>query len=426
MAVTTPWQASSGNRRPGCSWSLLLCPGLLLGAGCRGPAPAAPSKGDDTAGRDTSVYDPGPGDTEQEKVPSAPGSQDWLWSEDQILDYRFTLSEASWAALEKEPETYVEASLLFNDQEYSSVGLRVKGQNSFSPIGEKPALKVKFNEFDPEGRFLGLKSLTLNNMVSDYSMMHERVGYALYRAQGVPASRAMHCHVYVNDEFYGLYTNVETVNEQMIGRWFEDDSGSLYELWDVDFKDRYIDQFQLEEGEDDRTAIQGLSDALEKEGMDALEAAQAYVDLDEFLSYWATSAVIAQFDGYPYSSPGDDCHLYIDPQDNRIHFIPWGVDESFYSPDYNVERVRGILASRCKEVESCRASFQERTWQVLDLAETMDMLGMMSEVQDQIEDSVEADTRKPYPDTYVRALQRSMRELIEDRAQALEGFFEER
>ena len=34
------------------------------------------------------------------------------------------------------------------------------------------------------------------------------------------------------------------------------------------------------------------------------------LSVDSYLDYWAVSAVVGQFDSYPYGVPGDDCHVY--------------------------------------------------------------------------------------------------------------------
>ena len=75
------------------------------------------------------------------------------------------------------------------------VEVKLKGHGSFRPLGEKAAFKVKFAKTD---RLLGLKSLTLNNMVQDPSMLHEALGYEVLRAAGVPAPRTGFAYVRVN------------------------------------------------------------------------------------------------------------------------------------------------------------------------------------------------------------------------------------
>ena len=60
-----------------------------------------------------------------------------------------------------------------------AVGVRLKGGlGSFRPLAGKAAFKVKFNHSVAGQRFLGLKKLTLNNMVQDKSMIHETLAYA--------------------------------------------------------------------------------------------------------------------------------------------------------------------------------------------------------------------------------------------------------
>ena len=97
-------------------------------------------------------------------------------------------------------------------------------------------------------------------MHSDPSMMHERLAYLVARqAGGIPASRANHALLTVNGQFYGLYTNVETVKKRMLRRWFADDAGPLFEATDVDFVAADIPFFELASGPDDRSLLAGLA-----------------------------------------------------------------------------------------------------------------------------------------------------------------------
>ena len=139
---------------------------------------------------------------------------------------------------------------------------------------------INVDEYNEDAKFFGLKDLTLNNMDNDFSMMHERLAYFMARQLGIPASRANHARITVNGQFYGLYTNVETVKKQMVARWFADNTGSLFEGTDVDFVAGYIPSFELESGADDRSKLTALATALTLAAPDeALAAASAHVDL---------------------------------------------------------------------------------------------------------------------------------------------------
>ena len=347
-----------------------------------------------------------------EEVGGVESDSDILFNEDSIPSFEIEISEEAFDSLRNDPYTWVEGSFHYDGRTWSPVGIRLKGENSFSPIDEKPSIKVKFNKYVSGGEFLGLRELTLNNMFSDYSMMHERITYRMYREFGVPAARSHHALLTLNGEDYGLYANVENVDRRMMRRWFDDSDGPLFEVWDVDFYDGYIPYFELEYGEDDRTNLQGVADTLETGGASSLAALEEHLSLEAFLRYWAVGAYVAQFDAYPYSNPGDDCHVYDDPTTGTLHFLPHGADETFYYNDSEVDWANGILGVRCLEVPECRSTWIELVQEVLVLAEEIGIVDYFDTVSDQIEEHVREDSHKPYGNYYVWSYQDHMRNML--------------
>ena len=65
---------------------------------------------------------------------------------------------------------------------WSKSASRAVAAARFSELTEKAAFKLKFNK--RRKRFLGLKKMTLNNMVQDPSMVHETLAYAAFRGAG--------------------------------------------------------------------------------------------------------------------------------------------------------------------------------------------------------------------------------------------------
>jgi spore coat protein H len=322
----------------------------------------------------------------------------------------------SWTSLESQPYEYVPATLVYDGRSYGPVGLHLKGQNSFLPLSQKAAFRVNVDEYVDGAKFFGLDDLTFNNMSTDYSMMHDRASYWVARQLGLPASRANHALVTVNGEFYGLFSNVETVKSRMIGRWFTDPSGALFEATDVDLAPIYIDNYEHEGGPDDRVLLQQAADALASgTPSEAISAASAYVDMAKFRRFWALCAVVGQFDSFPYSDPGDDYFVYADPSSGRLHFLPWGMDETYYAGSHDVLLVRSILATTCMDDPSCYDAFVDQTWAVLDEVDAMDILGRLDFLRDQIAPHVIRDTRKPYTNNRVQDFQNSMRIFINDR-----------
>ncbi len=351
-----------------------------------------------------------------ETVPPAGDLTELILGYDVLPELALVVSDESAASLLANPTVDVPAQLVFSGRTYGPVGLRLKGQNSFQPFDAKPSMRINVDEYVATAKFFGLKDLTLNNMDNDFSMMHERLAYYVARQVGIPASRTNHARITVNGEFYGLYTNVETVKKQTLTRWFADGTGSLFEGTDVDFVASYIPAFELETGPDDRTKLYGLASALTIADPDAaLAAAAAHVDLDQFRKFWAMSAVIGQFDALPYSMPGDDFYIYVDPTTGRINFMPWGMDETFYSAAFDVLQISSVLAQKCKDSPTCQQAFVDQVWAVQDRTEAIGLAAERDRVIAQIAASVVEDTNKPYTDAEVTGSQNDLYWFIGER-----------
>jgi hypothetical protein len=135
--------------------------------------------------------------------------------------------------------------------------------------------------------------------------------------------------------------------------------------------------------------------------------------MDLFLRYWAVSGYVGQYDAYPYRSPGDDCHVYDDPTTGQLKFIPHGADETWYDKDRVVyDGAAGVMAAGCVAVPECFAAYQTHVFEVLQLAEDIDLLGYFDIVRAQIELVGQADTHKAYSDETVEDYRDAMREMI--------------
>lgn len=380
---------------------LLPTPGLSNGAGETNP---------DTAGG------------HHEEVPDADDLSEDFYDHGAIVYAELELSYSALRSLRRDPDTWVEGSFHYDGRTYGPIGVRTKGENSFLPIDRKASLKLSFDKFVSGGRFLGLEEITFNNMSNDISMMHERVAYYMYRHAGVPSARANHAWLKLNGEDYGLFANVETVDENLIARWFTDPEGTLFEVHDVDFADEYVDSFTLEYGEDDRTNLQGVADAMEvASGARAIALVGEHLSVDSYLDYWAVSAVVGQFDSYPYGVPGDDCHVYDDPVTGVLHFLPHGVDETFYSPSNDITGVYGVLSEQCLDSALCSREWETRVWEMQELAESIGLVDFALQVSLQIAEHVAADPGRPYDQDDVLEYQDGMLVFIEERAAALEA-----
>jgi hypothetical protein len=350
-----------------------------------------------------------------EMVPAAGDLSEQILGYDALPSFELLIDASDIASLTAAPRQYVPGMLVYRGRSYGPIGVRLKGQNSFLPIDEKPSLRLNIDYYVPNARFFGIDNLTLNNMSGDLSMMHERLAYWVFRNAGIPASRANHLLLTVNGQFYGLYANVETVKKQMIARWFADNTGPLFEGTDVDFLSQYVSRYELEAGPDDRSMLTGAANALTVAGDAGIAGAANFIDMSRFHRFWGACSVIGQFDSFPYSQPGDDYFVYADPTSDRLAFLPWGMDETFQSGSHDVTLATSILAQRCKESASCFDAYRGQTYQILTTTEQIGLAAERLRVMGQIAPYTTMDTRKPYTNEQVTQAQGALRWFIAER-----------
>ncbi len=106
-----------------------------------------------------------------------------------MAEIDLSIPPASREALATDPGEYVEATFSLDAAGGAygplDVGVRLKGNASFRTLDGKAAFKLNFDPA-PGGRFLGLRRLTLNNMVQDPSMLHEALAYEVFRGRASP------------------------------------------------------------------------------------------------------------------------------------------------------------------------------------------------------------------------------------------------
>jgi spore coat protein CotH len=290
------------------------------------------------------------------------------------------LPQASIEALEAEPEeNYVDGTFSMAESDGTpgglgpfstpiTVGVRLKGGNgSFRELkDEKAAFKIKFNQVKGQ-KFLGLKKLTLNNMVQDPSMLHETMSYEAFRALGVAAPRTGFANVYVNGVDYGVHLNVETYDDVSLPHSFAS-TQHLYEADTpgVDVRPDSQDEFEVDQGdEEDRADLEALIAAANDEAGDWSEGMSGVADLDEMVHMWAVERYVGHWDGYagvavPFDPPVRPNNYYLHSDESGLFsMLPWGTDQTWGLDMEFDEPAGGLLFNKCLADESCEAAYVE-------------------------------------------------------------------
>ena len=224
------------------------------------------------------------------------------------------------------------ATVTVDGETHADVGVRKKGFLG-SQSDTKPALKLRFDKY-VDGQSLGgvMERMTLNNSIQDPSMVNTCLSYRVFAAAGNPAPRCNFATVSVNGKDLGLYVHVEEMKAPFLSRHFESADGNLYEGTVSDFTPTYRGTIEKKTNTDaaDWSDIDAVVAALQDPSDAGLKALGEIVDLDRFLSFWATEVLVGHWDGY--AGDRNNYHFYREP-DGPFVFIPWGTDDTFHLKD---------------------------------------------------------------------------------------------
>jgi len=319
-----------------------------------------------------------------------------MYDPGEVVFIDLTLSAQAITDLEGEPDEYVPGTFsLTRSSDGTPAGeegspvlparpveVRLKGSvgGSFREITEKAGFKLKFKKADA---FLGLRKMTLNNMVQDPSMVHETLAYAAFRATGVPASRTGFAYVRLNGDDIGVYLNLENLDDiglsRIFGASFDQKTQHLYEgERGDDLVPGGAADFEVDEGGDEPGEtgdLEALIEAVDDEGGAPLsERVAPHAELVEMGRMWAVEKYIAHWDGYAgHAEPGQErpnnYYLYSDPT-GRFQMLPWGTDQTWQPTDaipgrkVTFDGPGGVFFNKCLEDKECFRAY----WAGLNLA----------------------------------------------------------
>jgi len=266
-------------------------------------------------------------------------------------------------------DIFYPARFEFNGQQYDC---EVRFRGSTGRGFPKKSWKVRFSDRDNP---FGVKKINLNAEYLDPSAMRNRLAMELFRFMGSPAPTAQHINLFVNDDYIGVYLQIEQVDEQFLER-NELKVGTLYKAKNnganlaplLDY-DAYFTVWEQEIGDaGDYRDLQSLfNQFLYLTYEDFQEVAPALVNINNVLQYFAVIYAISNIDGI-----SKNFYLYLNPETGRLEIFPWDNDASFgndWSGEYLVEleqfRAHGLLLShtlfqRLMEYEFWRDLFWQK------------------------------------------------------------------
>lgn len=374
-----------------------------------------PSGPDDTGEVDTAP-DVIPGDTSDDtdtdtgEEPDKDEVYHAFFDETVIHTVDITLSDRAIRSLNNDGRTYVEGDVVIDGTTLLQVGIRLKGSSTYQDLNCddgycKASFKIKTDEYLPDQKYGSLQRITLNNMTSDYTQSKEIVVYNVLRDASQLGSLASYARVTLNGEPWGLYANVEAMDDEWVERRFEDPSGNLWATASsgADFTDTGMGRWEINSGTGEKDQLRRLTDALAAYKGDFHGELGPIMNTDQFLEYWSWCGAMGNYDGYPFT--GNDVILYEDPlDDRRVVFMPWGTDESF--DQYEVSgriwwAAYTSLAYACMADPACVTELKTRIAANAETTKGMDMLGRAEAAWDLSEADAQTDPKRPFTPDYV-------------------------
>jgi hypothetical protein len=273
------------------------------------------------------------------------------------------LTPADLATLDADPaaETYVPGAFVADGERVDGVGIRYKGsvgafigcvagstaEDPFNLSGEKTcpklSFKISFQEYDEEGRWLGLRKLNLHAMKNDLSMMREALGYGVFRDMGVPAPRTTYVQLTVNGVLQGPFLAVEVIDGAFVdGRFADPDGALIKEVWpsQVPWRTpavtlarlREAQETQEDEGFDLSPVVDFAHRIGDDDGDERAAALAEQLHPRALARFMAVDRTLRHDDGpLHWYCVGNNCfnhnfYLYASSASSRLWLIPWDLD----------------------------------------------------------------------------------------------------
>jgi hypothetical protein len=284
---------------------------------------------------------------------AAPDSSDLIFNDTVVNRYRIAFYIPDWhdslVYYKSNGEEYLPARVTWygpagDSIVLDSVGVRYKGNSSYTVASEKKPFKMAFDKYRKGQRFFSLETLNFSNCVLDPTMMREKIAYDVL-GKYMPAPRAAFATLTVGDSLIGcFYTQVEQVDERFLMRHFGDCGGNLFKAGDdgasldylsdnkADYKTSY--ELKTNEKKDDWTGLISLLEKLATvSDADFVRSAGHDLDIDNCIRYLAFNMANGNFDSYTGS--GRNYYLYDDGMSGKFKLIPWDVNLSFGAYAYS-------------------------------------------------------------------------------------------
>lgn len=266
---------------------------------------------------------------------------DNLFDDSYLHEFRFELVDTNTLISTKD---YQQVNMIVDGVVVESVGIKKKGNISQYSNPAKKAIKIKTNKYVNGKKYDGIKEFMLHMNYQDPTMLREKLTYDICSDMGLFSLRTAFAKVYIDDEYWGLYTLVEGKDE-MYKQVFDNrdmdaieslDFGEMCYVSDDPIEYDYwnnssgLPYYQFENG-DPETAWPRFATMMDKINNTAdnqyMDTASTYLNLEHFFIYQAINVYLMNMDSY-IQYRGNQIFVY-DTISNIWQVTPWDFNASF-------------------------------------------------------------------------------------------------
>ena len=195
-----------------------------------------------------------------------------LFNKETIQDVKISIDENNWNYLLQnaiDKPTVLASSVSIGDDTVKYVGIKTKGNLTLKEVWNSSSDRFSFtinfgkyintdNGYTDKQNLYGLRKVALNNIYGDATLMKEYLSYELMTKMGIPTPEYSLINLYINDEFYGVYMMVESIDSSLTQRTLGEKSDYLVKPessgGDLIY-DNSLDEYINDDGEFDFSSI---------------------------------------------------------------------------------------------------------------------------------------------------------------------------
>jgi CotH kinase protein len=271
-----------------------------------------------------------------------------LFDKKTIGEIRITLAAKNWNDALDSMRLYgkgmLEGSAVVDGQSYSGVGVRFRGDKSYVQGSKRNPFTIQLDRTVPGQQHQGYTNLKLSSALRDPSMVREVLFYEI-AAKYMPALQTSYTKLFINNEYVGVFINIENVEGPFLQNNFGSAGNPLFKAG-VDYKPtglpagckqniygslEYEEDMNCYKGNFEMQSAKGWSDLQELTRMlnKDVKNIEKVLDVDRVLWMLALNNVMVNLSSYSGAN-STNYYLY---QDNNGRFqpIPWDLNLAFGS-----------------------------------------------------------------------------------------------